>query len=457
MVPQRKKISKKGVINLVEMITVVVILFIAFSVFFPGFVYKSRWNDAYVVLLSRDTIITIDRLGKLYNFSFSASSLQKYLDLTLPTNKTNLIGWSEVDGVIKNQLTIACNCTEQQISTLSELFSGLQFNGREVQVLIPKSSLEVINQPADVLLIWGYKNLDPYAQNIKNFLASENGVVEIMDFSDITQVNNDRAQREIFGLQANSIATSDELSDNFARAPSNSSDIIYGPFKFFYHIPLALKTIPNTSASIPSEIPIDASNCANFTQGNITFNKTSYKFWDCTSIAGALSVYFDTNANGKADTRLVAGESFNLTNIASYNFTLSYIDGMRKIGVAFRANFTFDDFGNFAGTKVLDVVPRDGSDKTLLKTSPGNFPVVILNRTAIARAAWIADFSEDGYGDDEKQLLMSLILWASNKKAARVLSPNIRAGLLTSYINTVNQDMFEVYRFNLGLGFPFGR
>ena len=440
------------------MITVVIILFIAFSIFFPGFVYRSRWNEAYVVLLGRDTILTVDRIGKLYNFSFSANSLQKYLDDTLPTNKTNLIGSSEVDGTIKSQLTIACNCTEQQISALSEFFSGLRFNGREVQVLIPKSNLDVINQPADVLLIWGYKNLNPYAQNIKSFLAGGSGVVEIMDFSDINQVNNDNTQREIFGLQASGITASDELSDKFTRSPSNASDIIYSPYKFFYHIPFPLKTIPNTTSSVPSDIPIPPSNCANFTQGNMTFSKTSFKFWDCVSSAGAPSVYFDTDANGLADTNLLPDDSFNLTNIASYNFTLSYIDGTRKIGVSFRANFTFDDFGNFAGTSVLNVAPRDGDDgKILVRTSPGNFPVVILNRTSVGRAAWVADFSEDGYGDDEKQLLMSLILWSSNKRAIGILSPNLRAGFLTSYINTANQDMFEVYKFNLGLGFPFGR
>jgi len=435
------------------MVTVVMILFVAFSIFFPGFSYKTRWSDAYVVLLGRDTILTIDRLGKLYNYSFNANNLQKYLDSALPTNKTNLIAWSEVDGAIKGTLTIACNCSAEQKNTLSEWFYKMKFNGREIQVYIPLSNLDKISQPSDVLLIWGYKNLTPYAQNIKNFLAGENGVVEIMDFTDVNQINNDKTQNETFGLNGNSIAGSQQASDSFVRKPTSTSDIIYSTYKFFYHIPIPVKTIPNITSSIPSDVAV--SNCANFTQGNITFNKTSYEFWDCNT-----SVYFDTNANNRADIQVMPGQNFNLSyNSPAYNFTLSYIDGFNKIGVSFHYPFVFNDFG---GLSTVDVEPRvDGSQdnqyKTILKSSPGGYPVVILNRTNIGRTAWVADFSGSNYGDDEKQLLTSLILWASNKRSIGMLSPNIKTGFLTSYLNTANQDMFEVYKFNLGLGYPFSR
>jgi hypothetical protein len=433
------------------MITVVIILFIAFSIFFPGFIYKTRWNEAYTVLLGRDTILTIDRLGKLYNYSFSAGNLQKYLDTALPINKTNLIGWSEVDGTVKGRLTIACNCTNDTISALTEWFYGLKFNGREIQVYIPQSNLDVINQPADILLIWGYKDLNPYRQSIRNFLAAEKGVVEIMDFSDVTQINNDSIQNETFGLKGNINLSSEQKSDSFVRKPANVNDISYETYKFFYHIPIPLKTIANQTPAIPSEM--GTITCSNFTQGSMTFNKTSYKFWDCYF---PQSVYFDTNNNSLADKEVLTGQSFNISN---YNFTLNYIDSLQKIGVAFQYPFVFNDFGNYGptGMDILNVEPRDGDQNKIILKSDGGYPVVILNRNQISRAAWIADFSEDGYGDDEKQLLTSLIFWASNKRAIGVLSTNIKTGFLTSYINTANQDIFEVYKFNLGLGYPFSR
>ena len=439
------------------MITVVIILFIAFSIFFPGFVYKSRWNDAYGFLLNKDTILTIDRLGRLYNYSFYASDLQRYIDSALPINKTNLIARSEVEGAVKAQLTIACNCTEDQISTLAEWFSGLRFNDREVTVFIPKSNLNVINEPADVLLIWGYKNLNPYAGNIRNFMAKENGVVEIMDFTDPSQINSDAAQQQIFNLRGNPTASSAQNSDSFTRKPTNSSDIFYSIYKYFYHIPAPIKTVPNITSSVPAEIPVV--QCGNFTQGNITFNQTAYKFWDCFG-GGVSSVYFDTNGNNLADTRILQGDAFNLTNSnTKYNFTMSYIYGLEKIGIGFRPNYVFNDFGNFGGASIANVQPLDANlDKVIMRSSPGNYPVVIINNAStVSRAAWIADFSENGHGADEKQLLMSAILWASNKRSIGILSPNVKVGFLTSYVNTANKDVFEVYKFNFGLGFPFGR
>ena len=53
-----------------------------------------------------------------------------------------------------------------------------------------------------------------------------------------------------------------------------------------------------------------------------------------------------------------------------------------------------------------------------------------------------------------KLLLASLLLWASDKKHISTLS-DLRSGYLTSYVNIANQNMYEVYKFDLGLGFPF--
>ncbi len=80
---------------------------------------------------------------------------------------------------------------------------------------------------------------------------------------------------------------------------------------------------------------------------------------------------------------------------------------------------------------------------------------MILNKFGETGTAWIADFSEDGFGDDEKMLLISLLLWSSNKQSAGSAVSNLRMGYLTSYVTINNVDMFEVYKFDLGLGSPF--
>jgi hypothetical protein len=80
-----------------------------------------------------------------------------------------------------------------------------------------------------------------------------------------------------------------------------------------------------------------------------------------------------------------------------------------------------------------------------------------LNGT-FSRTAWIADFSRDGLDkveDDHRELLLSLILWASNKRSVSMTSSQLKTGFISTYINAFNDDIFEIYKFKLGLGYPY--
>jgi hypothetical protein len=113
------------------------------------------------------------------------------------------------------------------------------------------------------------------------------------------------------------------------------------------------------------------------------------------------------------------------------------------------------------------VTPGDGNlDRILIQTNASTLnwkpiPAVILNASQSYKVAWMANFTEGSRyvqastGDDERLLLLSLILWASDKRTYSVMNPELRMGTRASYINAVNNDMFEVYKFNFGLGYPF--
>lgn len=112
--------SRKAFVSFIEMIIVLVTLFIAFNIFFPGFSYKNRWTEAMMKLKARDLLVTADRLEKFYPCSFSPSCFKdNFLDLVIPTNRTNIIPWTEIEGVVKNQLSISCNCTLQTSNTFT--------------------------------------------------------------------------------------------------------------------------------------------------------------------------------------------------------------------------------------------------------------------------------------------------------------------------------------------------
>jgi len=92
---------------------------------------------------------------------------------------------------------------------------------------------------------------------------------------------------------------------------------------------------------------------------------------------------------------------------------------------------------------------------SISESPPREYPAVILNRFGETGVAWVASFSEDGVSDDEKLLLTSLLFWASNKRETSTEVTNLRIGYMTSYVNVKNLDMFEAYKFSLGLGYPF--
>ena len=103
-------------------------------------------------------------------------------------------------------------------------------------------------------------------------------------------------------------------------------------------------------------------------------------------------------------------------------------------------------------------------DKNKILLSNGNYsgtnkpvPVVIVNKS-VGKTAWVADFSRNGLGnikDDQKHLLITLILDVSSKKAKEVTFGGVEIGRSTSYLDVVNYDMFEFYKINLGVGRPF--
>lgn len=448
---------------MVEVILVIMVLFVAFSVFFPGFSYKSRWDEAMILLKSRDVILTSDRINKLYNFSFSSSDLQNFMDEMFLINKTNILFWKGTDGTVGEEIVIACNCTQDQMKNLNNWLSRIEINSRQVDVITCYTNLEVINpclQSSSVLLIWGRKDFSgtKYKSTLEEYMRNGNGIVEIADLTDVSMI--DTVQASIFGLRWESKDLKDRISyDRFRRVPDSTSDIIYGPYKYFYHLPISITTT--------SDVFVEGCDFPSGT-GTFIFNRTSYNFWTCDST----HAWFDANADGSKDTFVGVRSNF---NISGYNFTLSYVRGNKKIGISFVPEFHFADFLKTKKDVPSDpggqawgvwyesrVYPSDDNVNRILvdanKTYTGTempIPVVILNSTGISRAAWMADFSEeDAAGHDQKLLLTSLLFWASNKKSVSSLS-NLKIGYTTSYVNVNNEDIFEVYKFDLGLGFPF--
>lgn len=438
----------KAFVPILEMIIVILILVVAFSVFFPGFSYQSRWEQAFISLKGRDVVLTMDRINNLYKNSFDENSLRDFVDRTIPTASTNLIHWSALEGSIKPKVTVACFCTNAQKNSLISWIGRLTVNGRDIDIDINSFSNLNIIPKSDVLLIWGDDDLTQYQTSLQNYLRAGKGIVEIRDLNQATL--ND-AQKNIFGLNSCtgiSIPCGGGQADDFFIEPATASSTAYTGYKYFHHIPMTLWTIDSSAIQLEGDLNACESDVS---RGIFRIRERDYNFWIC----GGASVYFDTDGNGNADTKKSQTDADKTFSIDGQKLLLNYIKGLERIGVSFLNGYRFVNFLQ----PNTNLYPDD-EDVSRILLSNGNYdsthpiPVAIVKK--LPRTAWVADFGRviDSVGDDHKLLLASLIIWASDNKHISGLG-NLRLGHLTSYINVVNEDMYEVYKFELGLGFPF--
>ncbi|MFH1623116.1 MAG: hypothetical protein ABIA12_01195 [Candidatus Aenigmatarchaeota archaeon] len=443
----------KGVVNVIELMIVVVTLFVSFSIFFPGNIYRNKWDDAYGMLKARDAMLALERSGHLHEYAFSGTQMDGFLESLF--SGSNVIVWHSVSGGIKEETRIACDCPAETVAWLNNWAGSTVLNNRDVAITFCQASInpsEPCFANSDALLVWKYKPLQPYESALADYVSMGGGVVEVMNFTEEAQVDGDSVQTGMFGLDWIDLVKDDASTCEFSRTPRSASDIIYEPYKYFHHVPITI-----TIAAYGQTI----AGCSYNPTGNVTLvlKSNPYEFDTC----GPSSVLFDTHLFAERDTILVGGS----------DIMLNYVNSVSSVSVSFKAGYVFEDFLGYIappGTpdppgkaiginRIVHIEPADGNaDRVLVRAvaGPTKYPAVILNTYGSGRTAWMPEPGKNGYGHDEKALLASLLLWSANKETSSVSSAmsSFRAGYMASYINVKNYDMFEIYKLNVGIGYP---
>ncbi len=426
----------KGFINILELIIVSVVLITAFAALFPGLSYKSEWDSAQLLLRGRDVAFTVDGIGRTYEYSFDSNSFDDFLATIF--SESSLITWSNTKDAVKNTVRISCVCDNNQIDALNSWLLGVRINGRPIEFIVYQSTLDSII-PSDVLVIWSDNiDLSSYRLQIEDYLIAGGGIVEVMDFfADVGDV-----QRDIFGID-NGIEWGNDV--NLIVKPDTGNQLTYQTYKLFYNLPYRL------SADAAGET---TSKCtqSNMT-GSFTVRELNRQFWVCDST----SVYFDTNGDGEENTgALYAGDEF---TIDGFDFRIAYVDSADQVRIAFESTeYEFVDFIQETGIESIKPSDDDYSRAFVIRTNvaPEKACGVVLNNASSWRTAWIANFTEDGLGvgDDLKNLIISLLLWASNKEKAATIT-DLRVGYVTSFVNVYEMDVLELYKLDFGIGYPY--
>jgi hypothetical protein len=407
-----------GQINILEVISALVLLFTIFYFIFKQTEIKDNWQLANLATISRDLLISLDFIGKLYNASFSEETLKNFLNKTSIVNESIILSIYP-EGTIKESIIVAANCTQDKIKKFTEWYSINILNKRKVSIFFVQTNLTNIQEYTDLLLICGPIDLSIYKENILNYLAKGKGVIEISDFGNTI----DSATQEIFGIKPTSPKP---YSDVYINKPSRVSDETYYAYKFFYNVPIVINaTYINTTT-------------LNYI-GNFTFRNYIVPFEiNYTSKI----VYFKTNPITSVSER----QQFSLYG---YNFYLSYILTQTSFAVSFKKIYNFTDFrGN------NNIALTDGNEQRIFlyeDSLSSKVPVAVMNKSKVA---WIADF--DRYNNathDQKHALLSLILAVSNK-VPYFVEPY--SAYKVPYLNVESYDMYEVYKAMLRITYPSG-
>ena len=448
----KKAFGSKGLAVTIELLAVVTALFVAYSTFFPARTYTSNWDDAYAVLLSRDLVASLVASGDLYSYMSDEATMSDFFDTMFP--ESNYAFWYTMEGV-KERIMVACDCTNEQITKLDAWADGLRMNDRDIDVFVCHAKLEepdsVCMQGSDVLLIWGTQDIAEYEQGLVSYLTEDKGIVEIVDFPAGT--SPDSTQQAIFGITDGGVY--DGVQD-VIHQPDSTDRLTYGPFKYFYNMPLTLYA-PDSAA---------LTECLVSMKGSFSHSIPGLPLWHDFWTCNGTYVFFDMNDDGvyvEADDvgPLSAGDN---VTFGEHDFMLSYVDSSNKIRMSFpeSADYKFMDFVQPpAGEPIF---PDDGDITRILVQMDGAQPNpacgVIVNGPYGSRTAWIADIGRDGlespeFLDDHKQLLLSMLVWSSSKIVGSETIPSIQEGRVSSYIDVSNIDVFEIHKYEIGVGSPY--
>ena len=433
---ENMKIGGRGFISILELVVVSMVLVTAFAVMFPTVTYKSNWDNALLLLRGRDIVLTADALGKTYDYSFDTAEFGTFLDNIF--EGTNFVTFSGTQDAVKPEVKIACACNDSQIEALGSWLDNVKINGRDIDFIIYKSNLASIT-PSDILVIWGYTDLSSYRSSIESYLSAGSGVVEIMDFT--SSVGS--VQQEIFGI-ANGGGWGNDV--DYVVKPGSGTSLTYQTYKLFYHLPFTLEADEYATAT---------AKCSQSNRtGVFKMRGLERRFWIC----NASSVYIDTDGNGNEDTgALLQNSTF---TIDGYKLKVSHIYSESKAGIDFE-NTPEYKFVDFIRTPSIDkIAPSDGDYTRSLVCRENPLPQkscgVILNNASGWRTAWIADFTRTSLDvdDDLKLVFESLLLWTSNKESTSA-AVSLSKGYVIPFVNVKDTDVFEVYKFNFGIGYPY--
>ncbi len=204
----------KGFIHLVETVVIALVVFVILTQFWyiPGL--KSDWERVKLTLLGQDVLLVLDRVG--INWLDAKANISALLG-------NGIIYTLEIVGVPPSNITIGCNCSDEQLNFIKWLVSGMpEINGQRFNFFVERATDYSM---AYTMVLTFYQ---PGEVAIQSFLTSGRGVLEVLP-----EPNIDNVQQELFGLNSSTGSPTEE-NLTWAIGPDSGHWLIY---QYFHTIP----------------------------------------------------------------------------------------------------------------------------------------------------------------------------------------------------------------------------
>jgi hypothetical protein len=126
---------KKGIITILEVIITSGILLAAFNFFFPRYRFETNWRRALLITVQRDSLVTMDRLNKTYEFINNPTELENFLNKTLPAPYLWWVTISFSNGTKKDLIPPASITFGQEVSYLDVDYFDSDFEAYEITLI----------------------------------------------------------------------------------------------------------------------------------------------------------------------------------------------------------------------------------------------------------------------------------------------------------------------------------
>jgi len=89
----------KGIVHIIEVLMTGIVLVLAFMFFFPQYSIKSKWDTVLLAVKVRDTLNTVDRLNKTYDFAVDNDEFNDFMNDTFTPKRGVILWWKTVNGL----------------------------------------------------------------------------------------------------------------------------------------------------------------------------------------------------------------------------------------------------------------------------------------------------------------------------------------------------------------------